>query len=337
VNRAAKTRNARPAAAEAHSAADPLLLAILGPTGSGKSALAVALGEILGGEIVNCDSVALYRELEIGTAKPAAGERARVPHHMLDVALPCEHVTAGDYARRARSVLAEIRRRGRLPIVAGGTGLYLQALLEGLFPGPQRSEVLRDRLRATALQKGSPHLHRLLRRLDRVAAGNIHAHDAPKLIRALEVCLAARAPISELWQKGRDPLPGFHVLRLGLDPERNALYARINQRARQMFAAGLVQETRVLLEKYGEGAWPLAAFGYRQAAQFLRGEIDHKLAVWATQQAHRNYAKRQMTWFRREADVHWLRGFGDDPEIQSQAFAFVEKARATDKAFRRTP
>ena len=309
-------------------APQPLLVVLVGPTASGKTALSLALAERFGGEIVNCDSVAAYRELEIGTAKPSADERARLPHHLFDILAPDQPLTAGDYARRARAILAEIRARSRLPIVAGGTGLYLRALLEGLFPGPPRSEELRARLRDRAKQKGSAHLHRILQRLDPGAARVIHPNDTPKLIRALEVCLAAKRKMTDLWAKGRDPLQGFRILRLGLDPERNALYARINERARQMFEAGLVEETRALLARYGDSAPPLSSLGYRQAAQLLRGEIDRKLAVWAAQQAHRNYAKRQMTWFRREPELHWLRGFGDDPAIQEQAIALVEAALA---------
>jgi tRNA dimethylallyltransferase len=315
------------------AARDPLAVAvavaIVGPTGSGKTALALALAERFAGEIVSCDSVALYREFEIGTAKPSPAERARVPHHLIDVAQPTEVISAGDYARRARAVLAEIGQRGRLPVIVGGTGLYLRALLDGLFAGPPRSEELRARLRADAEEKGKgkgpAHLHQMLARLDPAAAEKIHAHDVPKLIRALEVALTARRPMSELWQEGREPLAGFRVLRLGLDPERNTLYARINERAKQMFAAGLVEETRALLAKYGGAARPLGALGYKQAVQLLAGETDKKTAIWATQQAHRNYAKRQLTWFRREPGVHWLKGFGDDAEVQQAALRAVEQ------------
>jgi tRNA dimethylallyltransferase len=305
--------------------ADPLLVAVLGPTGSGKTALSLTLAEAFGGEIVNCDSVALYREFEIGTAKPSAAEQARVPHHLFDVVDPTASVTAGEYARQAREVLQEIRSLGHLPIVVGGTGLYLRALLEGLFPGPLREEELRERLRKQATRKPAGYLHRLLDRLDTAAAGQIHPNDTPKLIRAIEVCLLARRPMTEAWEQERTPLQGFRIARLGLNPERSALYDRINQRAQQMWESGLVEETQSLLEKYGRSAWPLNSLGYRQAAQFLLGEIDREAAVAATQQAHRNYAKRQMTWFRREPEVFWLEGFGDDRQVQRQA---VERIRA---------
>ena len=304
---------------------DPLLLVVLGPTGSGKTAFSLALAERFRGEIVNCDSVAMYREFEIGTAKPTATERARAPHHLLDFVEPAGYITAGEYARQARQTLEEIKSRRTMPIVVGGTGLYLRALLEGLFRGPQRSEELRERLRRRTEQKGSGYLHRLLSRLDQAAAAKIHANDTSKLIRAIEVCLASRQKMTEMWKRGRDPLRGFRILRLGLDPDRNALYERINQRAQRMFDSGLVEETQRLLERYGDAARPLTSLGYQQAAQFLRGEIARTAAIQAVQQAHRNYAKRQMTWFRREPDVVWLNGFGDEPKIQDAAMSRVLK------------
>lgn len=294
-------------------------MVIVGPTASGKTALSLALAEKFEGEIVNCDSVALYREFDIGTAKPSPAERARAPHHLFDFVDPTQHVTAGEYARQARQVLAEIKSRRHLPIVVGGTGLYLRALLEGLFPGPQRSEELRERLRKRVAERGSRYLHRILTRLDPAAAGRIHANDAPKLIRAIEVCLASRQKMTELWQQGREALQGFRILRLGLDPDRAPLYDRINQRASQMFDGGLVEETKRLLEKHGAEALPLSSLGYKQAVHFFRGELSREQALQAAQQAHRNYAKRQLTWFRREPDVTWMNGFGDDPNIQEQA------------------
>ena len=308
---------------------DPLLVVVLGPTASGKSALSLALAERFHGEIVNCDSVAMYREFEIGTAKPSPSERARAPHHLLDFVDPTGYITAGEYARLARQFLGEIKARGNLPIVSGGTGLYLRALLEGLFPGPQRSEQLRERLREQASHAGSAHLHRLLKRLDPDAAAKIHANDIPKLVRAIEVCLASRQKMTEMWKQGCDALTGFRILRLGLNPDRHALYERINQRAADMFESGLVEETRRLLEKYGEAARPLSSLGYKQALQLLRGEINRSTALQAAQQAHRNYAKRQMTWFRREPEVMWLEGFGDDPEIQRQAASRLQDAKTS--------
>jgi tRNA dimethylallyltransferase len=296
---------------------------VLGPTGSGKTALSLALAERFDGEIVNCDSVAMYREFEIGTARPSLAERARVPHHLLDFVDPTACMTAGEYARQARVLLEEIRSRGRLPIVVGGTGLYLRALLEGLFPGPQRSEELRERLRQRAQKKGSTYLHRVLRRLDAAAARRIHGNDTPKLIRAIEVCLRSRQPMTEGWKQGRSSLEGFRVLRLGLNPGRDPLYERINRRAQQMLDAGLIEETERLLAKYGDAAWPLRSLGYQQVVQLLRGEVESETVLQAVQQAHRNYAKRQMTWFRREPEVLWLPGFGDDPEMQRQALTQV--------------
>jgi tRNA dimethylallyltransferase len=309
---------------------EPLVVVVLGPTASGKTALALAIARRFGGEIVNCDSVAMYREFEIGTAKPSAAERAEIPHHLLDCVDPLADASAGEYARQARRILREIVLRERhLPIVSGGTGLYLRALLEGLFPGPQRSEELRIKLRDRVQKNGTEHLHRILRRLDSSAANRIHANDVPKVIRAIEVCLASRQTshqnMTELWQQGREPLHGFRILRLGLNPEREVLYARINQRAANMFDQGLIAETERLLAKYGAQARPFASLGYKQALQFLRGELDRESALSAAQQAHRNYAKRQITWFRREPDVHGLAGFGDDPAIQAQGIAAVER------------
>jgi tRNA dimethylallyltransferase len=307
---------------------EPLLVVVLGPTASGKTALSLALAERFNGEIVNCDSVAMYREFDLGTAKPTLFERGRAPHHLLDCVEPTNPITAGEYARQARQVLDSIKARESLPILVGGTGLYLRALLEGLFPGPQRSEELRERLRESN-SRGSSYLHRILRRLDPAAAEKIHANDTPKLIRGIEVCLASRQKMTELWQqRGREPLRGFRILRLGLDPDRQALYDRINRRAQQMFEAGLVEETQRLLEKYGDAAGPLSSLGYKQAVQFLRGELTREQALQAAQQAHRNYAKRQMTWFRREPEVHWLRGFGDDKQVQETASAWVSGLRS---------
>ena len=303
----------------------PLVVILLGPTGSGKTALSLALGERFGGEIVSCDSVAVYRGMELGTAKPTIAERARVPHHLIDVTTPDRPFTAGEYSRLARKALQEIAARERLPIVTGGTGLYLRALTEGLFAGPERQEPLRARLRSSAQKRGSGWLRKLLARLDPASAERIHANDTPKLTRAIEVCLAARRPMSQLM--GRDPLTGFPLLRIGLNPPRQQLYLRLNQRCAAMFAAGLVEETRGLLERYGT-VKALDSLGYKQARSVLHGSMSVADAVKAAQQGHRNYAKRQMTWFRREPEVHWIAGFGDEAETVRTAAGLAESALA---------
>jgi tRNA dimethylallyltransferase len=300
---------------------EPLVVLLLGPTGSGKTALSLALGEQFGGEIVSCDSVAVYRGMDLGTAKPTSEDRARLPHHLIDIANPDHPFTAGEYSRLARTALREISGRGRLPIVTGGTGLYLRALTDGLFAGPSRQEALRERLKRSRQSHGDAWLHRLLTRLDPASAARIHANDTPKLIRAIEVCLAARKPLSEVM--ARDPLTGFRLLRIGLNPPRQQLYDRLNRRAAAMFAAGLVEETRSLLDRYGP-VKVLDSLGYRQALGVVRESLSVGDAVKAAQQGHRNYAKRQLTWFRREPQVHWLESFGDEPETQHLAARLVQ-------------
>ena len=304
---------------------NPLAVLLLGPTGSGKTALSLALGERFAGEIVSCDSVAVYRGMDLGTAKPTDEERARLPHHLIDVADPDQPFTAGEYSRQARAALKAIAGRGSLPIVTGGTGLYLRALTEGLFPGPARQTGLRTRLERSRQRHGDAWLHRLLTRLDPASAARIHANDASKLLRAIEVCLAARKPLSQFLDSkvARDPLTGFRLLRIGLNPPRKSLYARLNQRAAAMFSAGLVDETRGLLARYGP-VKALDSLGYRQAAAVLAGTLTLEAAVEAAQQGHRNFAKRQLTWFRREPDVRWIESFGDHAETVNTATALVQ-------------
>jgi tRNA dimethylallyltransferase len=305
----------------------PLAVLLLGPTGSGKTALSLELGESFCGEIVSCDSVAVYRGMDVGTAKPTREERARLPHHLIDVADPDQPFTAGEYSRQARAALREIAGRSWLPIVTGGTGLYLRALTEGLFAGPERQHELRARLQQSRAKHGEGWLHSLLRRLDPASAERIHSNDAPKLIRAIEVCLAAHKPLSQVL--ARDPLTGFRLLRIGLNPPRQAippregLYDRLNRRAAAIFAAGLVEETRGLLDRYGS-VTALSSLGYRQAMAVLTGTLSEEAAIAAAQQGHRNYAKRQLTWFRREPEVHWIAGFGDEPETLRAAAELVQ-------------
>jgi tRNA dimethylallyltransferase len=299
---------------------EPLVVAILGPTGSGKTALSLSVAEQFGGEIVSCDSVAVYRGMDLGTAKPSLAERARVPHHLIDVTDPDQPFTAGEYSRRARATLGEIAARGRLPIVTGGTGLYLRALIDGIFSGPGRQEDLRARLQRSHARHNAGWLHRVLGRLDPVSAARIHANDTAKLMRAIEVCIAAGQPMSAA--QVRDPLQGFRILRIGLNPPRQALYERLNRRAAAMFEAGLVEETRGLLARFGP-VKALDSLGYRQAVEVLNGTITEEQAVAAAQQGHRNYAKRQLTWFRREPEVHWFHSFGDEAGVQRMARELV--------------
>jgi tRNA dimethylallyltransferase len=300
------------------------LVAVVGPTASGKSALAVALAEELGGEVVACDSTQLYRGFDIGTAKPNAGERRGVPHHLIDVLDPHEAATAGGYRQMVLPVLADLRGRARLPIFTVGTGLYLRALLEGLADVPQRSEELRERLRNTAKEHGPGHLQRILLRLDHEAARKISAADEQKLIRAIEVCLLTKRPLTELHQSGRAPLQGWRVLKLGLAPDREALYARIHARTEAMLAKGWLEEVRSLLDAgLPENAKPFDFIGYRELRAVLQNRLRMDEARAAIQQATRRYAKRQLTWFRRESAVHWLTGFGDEARVQRDALAWL--------------
>jgi len=297
------------------------LVVLLGPTASGKSALGMFLAEKLGGEIAVCDSTQVYRHFDIGTAKPSAEEHRRIPHHLLDLCEPTEEFTAGDYLRLGRAALEEVSRRGNLPIVTAGTGLYLRALLEGLSPLPPRSPELRARLQERADQRGGDYLHRLLRRVDPQSAREISPHDAPKLVRALEVFFVARRPRGELFREERPRLEGYVVERIGLLPDRPVLYGRIEARVEKMLEAGWLEEARRLRERWGDAAKPFSFIGYRQLAAHLRGESSLGDAVKQIEQETRNFAKRQLTWFRKEPGVNWLSGFGDDSALQAEALA----------------
>lgn len=299
------------------------LVAVVGPTGSGKSELGLSLAAEFGGEIVNCDSLQLYRHLDIGTAKVLPAEQRGIPHHLLDVIDPDEVFTAGEYARVARRVIREIGDRGRLPIVVGGTGFYLRALLEGLFPGPPRDDLLRQRL--ARFEARSPgRLHHLLTRQDPPSAFRIHPSDVQKLIRAVEVLLLTRRPLSTWFAEGRDPLEGFRVLKLGLDPPRQALYRRLEARCESMFAGGLVEEVaKVLALGFPVTSKALEAHGYKQALQVLKNESNLAEAVVSAKQNTRRYAKRQWTWFRRDKEVIWVQGFGGEVAVLDRMLSLV--------------
>jgi tRNA dimethylallyltransferase len=302
------------------------LVAVVGPTASGKSALGVWLAERLAGEVVACDSTQLYRGFDIGTAKPTAAERRGIPHHLIDVLGPQESATAGGYRHMALVLLAGLRKRGRLPIFTVGTGLYLRAVLEGLADVPQRSEELRQRLRQTAILHGPGYLHRILSRLDAKAAQKISAGDEQKLIRAIEVCLLAKMPLTELHESGRAPLEGWRVLKIGLAPEREALYARIHGRTEAMLRNGWLDEVRSLLDAgLPENAKPFDFIGYRELRAVWQVRLTINEARGAIEQATRRYAKRQLTWFRREQGVHWLAGFGDDPLLQQETLQWLRE------------
>jgi tRNA dimethylallyltransferase len=304
--------------------ADSPLIATVGPTASGKSALAVWLAQQLGGEVVACDSTQLYRGFDVGTAKPTIEERQGVAHHLTDVLDGREESTAGGYRERAIAVLEDLRARKRLPIFTVGTGLYLRALLEGLADVPLRSEELRQRLWTSVAAHPPGHLHRILKRMDPVSAEKIALGDEQKLIRAVEICLLAKKPLSEVHRAGRNPLRGWRAVKIGLSPEREALYQRIHVRTEAMLAAGWMEEVRGLVASgLPADAKPFDFIGYRELSAVLNCEMKFEEAKAAIQQATRRYAKRQLTWFRRDTKIHWLSGFGQDAAIQQESLAWV--------------
>ena len=303
-------------------AARPRLIAVAGPTASGKSALALRVARARNGEIVSCDSLQVYRGLDIGSAKPSAAERAAVPHHLLDVVDPDHEFSAADYARLAREAVAGIHARGRAAIVAGGTGLYLRALLHGLFEGPARDLPLRRRLEAIAARHGDARLHRILARADPESAARIEPRDRVRVVRALEVYRATGRPIGAHHRAGAEPLAGFEARVLVLDPGRERLRATVEARTDAMLRAGLIDETRALLARY-PGARPLDAIGYRQAAAVVRGETDVAEARRVIVVETMRYAKRQRTWFRHQERATWL---ADADEAFAAAVAWLDGA-----------
>jgi tRNA dimethylallyltransferase len=302
------------------------LMVVLGPTASGKSALAISLAEKFGGEIVVCDSTQVYRHFDIGTAKIPSIEQRGIPHHLVDLLEPDEVFTAGDYRRRALSVLDELRLRRKLPILTAGTGLYLRALLEGLSEAPVRSAELRDRLRTSADRKGPAYLHRLLLRLDAATGARIAPRDIPKIIRAIELRILTGKAVGEIHGAGQRGLQGYNITKIGLLPERPALYARIDLRVREMIRSGWIEEVKGLIARgISSDAKPFQFIGYSELRRHLEGRLTEENAVSEIQKATRQFAKRQITWFRREKGVGWLTGSGDEPQIVEAA---VEMARS---------
>ena len=305
------------------------LVVILGPTASGKSSLAIRLAQQLDGEILVCDSTQVYRHFDIGTAKVPLAERHGIAHRLIDLVEPNEIFTAGEYRRQALLALTEVSQRGKLPILTAGTGLYLRALLEGLADAPERSEELRARLRAKAQLHGADYLHRTLARLDPENARRIGPRDTQKVIRAIEMRILAGKPVGEIHRAGRNSLEGYHVQKIGLSPPRAALYARIEARTRTMIHDGWLDEVRKLSSSgVPPDAKPFQFIGYPELLAHLAGRLTMEAATKKIQLATRQFAKRQLTWFRKEPSVHWLPGFGDDPEVGAAALGLLQTPRA---------
>lgn len=309
-----------------HSLPPKPIIALAGPTASGKSELGIALALRFGGEIINCDSVQVYREIELATAKVPFHERRGVPHHLLDFVAPEVNYTAGAWARAALEKIAEIEARGRIAFLVGGSGFYLRALREPLFASPPTDPRWRRRLVALRERRGAHHLHALLQRLDPVSAARLPPRDWSRVQRALEVRLQTGRPLSA--QQPERPAPHPLTARLilyALHPPRATLYQRINERTEKHFRDGLVEEVRRLLQR-GVPATSnaLGAHAYRRVVEFLHGQRSLESAIEQSKLDVRHYAKRQLTWFRREAGVHWVDGFGDDPVVQQRLGDEVE-------------
>jgi tRNA dimethylallyltransferase len=302
-----------------------LVVAVLGSTATGKSALAIALAERFGGEIVNCDSTAVYRGFDIGTDKVGVAERRRVPHHLIDVADPIEDYTAARYASDAAAAIRDIQARGRLPILAGGTGFYFRALTRGLFPGPGRHPELRQRLERIASRRGVPFLHRMLARVDPASARRIQPRDFKRMVRALEVFFVTGRPMTEHFADTVAPIPAADVLGVAVRLPAAAISARVTRRVDEQFERGLLDEIRGLLASgVPESARPFGGLVYRQALEHLHGVRDERATRALIAQENRHYARRQLVWFRKEPNLAWLEGPGESPAAIAAASHLVE-------------
>jgi tRNA dimethylallyltransferase len=302
------------------------IYAIVGPTASGKTEIGVALALRLGnGEIINCDSVQIYKEIQIATAKPSAEEMRGVPHHLIDYVAPEVKYTAADWAQDAGEKIAEIEARNKIPILVGGTGFYLRALREPFFESPKTDMRLREKLKNIKERKGAEYLYKILKRVDNASAAKLFPRDYVRASRALEVYFQTGKPISQI-QPNRAAAPEFasRIKVFALNPPRDVLYERINRRAERHFANGLVEEVKNLRAKcLPDDTNALGSHGYRRVCEFLRGERTLESAVEQSKQDVRNYANRQMSWFRREAGAVWLEGFGDAPETQKKLWKML--------------
>ena len=290
------------------------VIAIVGPTASGKSTLGIEVALKLNGEIINCDSVQAYTEIQIATAKVPLDERKGIPHHLIDFVSPKVNYTAGEWAREAAQKIEEIESRGRVPLLVGGTGFYLRALRQPLFASPPTDESLRQRLTRSREKRGPEHLHRLLSRIDANAARQLYPRDWPRVQRALEVYLQTGKSIVDQQPERPEPHESSRRLRIiALNPPRAELYQRINERTEAHFRAGLVDEVRDLLARgFSPASNALGAHGYRRVVEYLQRLRDLDSAVEQTKLDVRHYAKRQLTWFRHEAGVEWFDGFGEE-------------------------
>jgi tRNA dimethylallyltransferase len=304
----------------------PLVVAILGSTATGKSALALALAERFGGEVINCDSTAVYRGFDIGTDKVSVADRRGVPHHLIDVADPTEEYTAARYAREAAAAIRDIHARGRLPILAGGTGFYFRALTRGLFPGPGRCAPLRQRLEDRAAKRGVPFLHRMLARVDPPSARRIQPNDLKRMVRALEVFYLTGRPLTDHFAETASPIPEVDVMGVAVRLPAAAISERVTRRVDEQFERGLLDEIRILLARgIPETARPFGGLVYRQALDHLHGVRDEAATRALIVQENRHYARRQAIWFRKEPGLTWLDGPGESPATIAAASELVEK------------
>ena len=295
------------------------VVVIVGPTAVGKSALAVNVAEMLDTEIISADSMQIYRGMSVGVAAPSAQDLARVTHHFVGSIEPDERFSAADFARRALDVVRDVHAQGKVPLVVGGSGLYVRALVDGLFPGPPADKRLRQELKEVADEKGSRHLYKRLQTLDPESAKKIHPKDLRRMIRALEVYELTGIPISELQQKHRDAGPGLDATFVGIERQRRDLYTRIDERVERMFELGLIAEVTDLLERgYGDEIDRIRPLGYPEVKAYLFGEIDLDRAKYVVKRNSRRYAKRQYTWFKHDPRIRWFR-FNPDEETGDYA------------------